>query len=439
MTGATRPPSLARSVTVTAVGNALPPVAALITAPMLAQGLGVEARGQLAAAQAIALLAVSISAFGLPEAITYFVASGQGRIPKATRRIVALTALIGTAATAVVLALSDLLSHRDHVAGELIGVAGFSIVPSLLLGLVRGYAAGRHLWGKIAAERILGSAVRLVGTVTLLATGLLTPTSATVLFAFGPLLAVVPYTFGLRRPRQAGTAEIDASAMVNYGSRVWIGAVSGIVLMRLDQALLVPLSDATQLGLYAVAVAIGEIPLIANSSIRDVSFARHSGHVHAKAIAKSARVSLIVSGIIAMSLAAAVPWGVPLLFGSEFTDAVPVTYVLLIAVAIGTPGSIAGAGLSAMGSPGLRSRSLTIAAGLNALALLAIAPYWGALGAGVATLVGNLVSANLNIRWFNRRSGTSVRDFYLVRPSDVRDTLRAIQRLSKRPATGGLL
>src|SRR3954452_2104311 len=91
--------SLTKSVLVTLVGNASPPLAALCTAPVLAQGLGVEARGQVAAAQAVALLTISITAFGLPETLTHFVARGVRRTRRTIRAILAFTVLTGVAAT----------------------------------------------------------------------------------------------------------------------------------------------------------------------------------------------------------------------------------------------------------------------------------------------------------------------------------------------------
>jgi O-antigen/teichoic acid export membrane protein len=58
----------------TALGNAVTPVAALVTLPILSYTLGVTGRGEIAAATAPLLLAVTAATFGIPEAVAYLVA-----------------------------------------------------------------------------------------------------------------------------------------------------------------------------------------------------------------------------------------------------------------------------------------------------------------------------------------------------------------------------
>jgi O-antigen/teichoic acid export membrane protein len=429
-----RQQSLTRSVSVTAIGTAFPPLAALVTAPLLAQGLGVEARGEVAAAQAVALLTVSVTAFGLPEAITFFVARGGHRRSRTSAWIVGFVVLAGVVSSLVVALLAGWLSGGSQSTEDLIRFASLSIVPALLLGLVRGSAAGHELWGRIATERIVGSGARMIGTVFLLASDNLNVHSATALMVFTPLLGVMPYLFpspATHRVPQDRPATVREVA--SYSARTWIGAVSGILLMRIDQALLVPFAGATQLGLYAVAVSIGEVPLVVNSAIRDVAFARHSGNFSAERLAQAARLSGFAAGSIALVLAALSPWGIPTLFGEEFSEAVPVTLLLLVAVVAGTPGSIAGAGLSALGRPELRSASLIAAALINIIVLLVVSARWGAMGAALATLLGNLVSSNLNIYWFNAGRETTWGSFYAVRLGDLRTMARSMLRF----ITGG--
>lgn len=426
-------PGLAKSVLVTIVGSAFPPFAALITAPLLAHGLGVEGRGQVAAAQAVALLTVSVTAFGIPDAITYFIARGARRGLGTHKWIVIFTVLSGAMATLIIFAMSGWLGGDNRSTEHLIEFAGLSIVPALLLGLVRGHASGHELWMRIAAERIIGSGIRMVGAVILLMTNHLSPLSATVLMVFGPLLGALPYAVGRGAGRELPhQTEAGIRDVASYSGRVWIGAVSGILLMRMDQALLIPFAGAAELGLYAVAVSISELPLVINSAIRDVTFARHAGEFSATKLAQTARVSGMLSGAIALMIAIVLPWGIPALFGTDFRGAVPVTWLLLFAVVVGTPGSIAGAGLSALGRPGLRSVSLTIAALVNIAMLFAVAAQWGALGAAFATLVGNLLSSNLNIHWFNAASGSSWRTFYAFRSEDLSTTVGAARRLIRR-------
>lgn len=420
--------SFSRSVIVTIVGTAFPPAAALVTAPMLARGLGVDARGEVAAAQAVAVLAVGVMALGLPDAVTHFVARGAFRTRKQMSAVVLASVVSGALASLVVNELSFWLGDKSESAATLIQFAGLSIVPALLLGLARGHAAGRGWWERIAAERIVGSAVRLFGTIALFTTGHLGPAEAVGLVVFGPLLGALAYVlprFAL--PNLVVRDLASAKNVASYSLRIWIGYISGILLMRVDQVLLIPLAGAEALGIYAVAVAVSEVTLIVNSAIRDVTFTDQSAALDYARVVRSARLSFLATGLIAAVFALALPYAIPALFGDDFADAVAVTSLLLLAVTVGTPGSLAGAGLAAIGRPGLRSVSLTIAAGAGVVALLILAPKWGAIGAAWATLVGNLVSSNLCIIWWCRLTRTPFVSFYLIRATDVLALLNIVR------------
>lgn len=419
--------SFSRSVIVTIIGTAFPPAAALITAPLLARSLGVDARGEVAAAQAVAVLAVGVMALGLPETVTHYVARRAFRTRNQIVAVVFVSVVSGALASLVVSKLSFWLGDESQTASTLIQFAGLSIAPALLLGLARGHAAGRGWWERIAAERIIGSAVRLFGSIALFATGHLGPTEAVTLVVYGPLIGALAYVRLRPMHPKAGDRELASSRSVaSYSLRIWVGYISGIILMRIDQVLLIPLAGAEALGIYAVAVAVSEVTLIVNSAIRDVTFTDQSAAFDHARVVRAARLSFLATGAIAAAFAFVLPFAIPAMFGDDFAGAVAVTTVLLLAVTVGTPGSLAGAGLAAIGRPGLRSVSLAIAAGAGVFALVIFAPLWGATGAAWATLVGNLVSSNLCIIWWCRLTSTPFISFYQIRASD----LRALQRIA---------
>jgi O-antigen/teichoic acid export membrane protein len=147
---------------------------------------------------------------------------------------------------------------------------------------------------------------------------------------------------------------------------------------------------------------------------------------------------------IGLILAACLPFGLPLLFGADFSPAVPAAFILLAAVVLVIPGSIAGAGLSARGRPGMRSLSLLAACVLNVGALFLLVPSLGAVGAALATLIGNIVASQLNIVCINRVSGIPLRSFYGFRRSDLgiistkgRDAVAAIRNHPLQRLGGG--
>ncbi|PZR54412.1 hypothetical protein DNL40_04850 [Xylanimonas oleitrophica] len=199
--------------------------------------------------------------------------------------------------------------------------------------------------------------------------------------------------------------------------------------MRLDQSLVTPLSDADQAGLYAVAVAVGELPLLLSAAVRDVTFVSEAAGSDDARLARTSRVATLVCGAVALGVGLTMGWWLPLLFGAAFAPAVPVTAVVLAAVVLGIPGSVAGSALGGRGRPGLRSVSLAVACAVNLVVLLLLVPSTGALGAAWATLVGNAVAAGMNLVFARAVLGTAVLPFLGLRRGDVGVLVAAGRRM----------
>jgi O-antigen/teichoic acid export membrane protein len=264
----------------------------------------------------------------------------------------------------------------------------------------------------------------------------LTVVSAVLVLAMSPAVGAIVYVrlvVAYRAEVQpTGGARGASTRILGYGSRVWIGSVSGVVLARLDQVVMVPLADAWQLGLYAVAVTVGELPLLINSAVRDVMLSADASSNESEVLGRSARVSTLAVSLIALLMAASGPWWIPLVFGTEFAGAVPLAAVILLAAAVNNPGSVAGAGLAARGRPGLRSLSLAVAGAVNLVLVFALVPPLGAMGAAVATLAGGFVSSNLNIVLLWRACRVDPRAFYGIRLKDVAVMLDMAAKATRR-------
>ncbi|AEE47153.1 flippase [Cellulomonas fimi] len=412
----------ARSMTITLVGNLFPPVVALASGPILAQSLGVDGRGAVAAATAPLGLAIALMTFGVPEAVSYAVARHPRLVRTAARNGALIVVLAGLLATAAVFAAREWLSGGDPEIRHLMAVASLAVLPTLLLGVLRGIASGLQRWAMVAWEKVLASALRLAVLVPLWLTDHLTPFTATVVLAVMPVMGALAYVTLPRRlpPGEPDTEHLASTrALTGYGLRLWIGTISGILLSRVDQTIMTPLSSAYQLGLYVVAVNVSELPLVIHRAVRDVTFVTDAHRSEDSRLAAAARISTLICTVVAIGLGATMAWWLPLLFGAEFGPAVPIAWLLLVAVVVSTPGSIAGAGLSARGRPGLRSIALVIACVLNIGLLVLLVPTYGAMGAAWATLLGYVVSSGLNQLFLRRLFGVSMLSFYGVRRSDL--------------------
>lgn len=421
-----------RDTLVTLAGNAVAPAAALATAPILASGLGVVGRGEVAGATAPLLLAVSLASLGLPSAVNHWVA----RHPTLTRPLlglgIATSVVVGAALTVAIVLTSRGFAAGDDDVARLIGLASIALVPNLVAALLQAVAAGRHAWRLVATERLLTNGLRLLGLGGAAAAGALTVDVAVAVIALAPVIGALVY-LPLLRLRSTHERIVSPRVFVSYGLRVWLGALAGVVLTRLDQALLLPLAGATALGLYAVAVSLGDIPLVVANAVREVSFSRQSAETDATALARTARVTSAAVSLTCVAIALPLPWLVPTLFGAAFAPAIPVTLILLAGVAVGVPGSMAGVALAAAGRPGLRSTSLAVAALCNIGLLVALAGPLGVYGAALATIGGSVVSNGLNLVFAARTLHVDVRSFHGLRRSDTVVLRPLLDRVRCRP------
>ncbi|MFM8856778.1 MAG: oligosaccharide flippase family protein [Actinomycetota bacterium] len=414
---------------ITTIGNALPPAVLLLTQILLAKSLGVSGRGTVAAATAPLLLAVAIFTLGLPESLTYFVSRDRGRLVRKVGISLAALVLAGVLGTGLVAYLAQPLSAGSRQLADLMTLAGAALVPALFTAALRGVAYGAHAWWLVAAERTLGAAVQLVSIYALYVNGSLTVGTATIAVAASTFAGIAVYLLSprwwaaLRGPKSEIERESETSSMFSYAWRIWAGSIAGIILARLDQVMVTPLAGVDELGIYAVAVNASNVALLFHSAVGQVIFTVEAGDPSATRVGRAARMTTLVTALASAVLAAASPWLIPGLFGSEFAQAVPVLIILLLAYAIAIPGSVAGGVLSARGYPGLRSMSMLISTVPYVIVMLVLVPRYGAAGAAVAMFVGTVLPGYLNIYLLIRYCDVPPSEFYRFRRSDL-DVLR---------------
>lgn len=420
------------------IATLVPPLASLATAPLLARGLGVVGRGEVAAATAPWMFATAVGAFGLPEAVTYFAA----RHPTASRRVhkhgLLLVGLTAVLAVALVQVLAGPLSAGNERLESLIQISAWACVPLLLLRVPQAVLTGHQLWKVLATGQLMVSLVRLGSVVALWGTDTLTPLTATLSVVLSPLVALFLYVprsrIALAKSDRLPPMELPPQwrDVAGYGLRVWLGALSGIVLSRMSQVLMVPLSDEAQAGIFAIAVTIGEIPLLITSAVRDVIFAADSADLESSNLEQVARVTTLFTAMAGVGMGVTLPVLLPLVFGEAFAPSVTVSFIVIAATIVGSTGSVAGAGLGARGRPGLRSWAMFWGALANMSVLLLTVPVVGAAGGGWAMLAGSAVAGTLNVIWLHRRFGLLWTSFYGVRRDDLTRVAVAMSQLLRK-------
>lgn len=401
----------------------LVPLGGLVTAPVLARALGTDGRGELAASLAPSALVLAAATLGLPDALTYFVA----KRPSITRRALVwgslVTALLGVVCSLLVWVALPFLSVGDAELGDLIMLAAWWTVPALVVGVFRGAAIGRQMWGTVALERVLMTVLRVVCFFGLWAVGLLTVYTAVVVSIALPILVGVVYVVLLKRPPRDSDQELEderqMAPIFAYGGRVWLGSVASMVLSRLAPLLMLPLSDAHALGLYTVATTISDLPLIVALAIQGALFGVSSRATDAHRVTATSRLTLLVGTVGCFLIGVSLPLWIGPLFGDEFNAAIWPTIMLLVSALICIPGLMAASGLSAWGRPGLRSAGLFAALAANLSAFVLLVPLWGVYGATTTSIISNVVLTLVMVLTVSRVMKVPAVEFVAVRGGDV--------------------
>jgi O-antigen/teichoic acid export membrane protein len=385
-------PSYRRSLLLVTGSGALVPLAGLISAPLLTQQLGVAGRGQLGAALAPNALIAGAATLGLPDAVAYVVARRPELCGAVIRRALVFTVGSGGLAALIAVLAGRMLAAGDAQLSSLIGLAAVMAVPALAVGVLRGAASGRQRWNLVAWERALSTLLRLLALGLLALAGHLTVSTALLVSLIGPVLAGVAYR-GLTEEREhegtAGTGEAIrlSGALLTFGGRVWLGGVATIMVARVSQLVIVPLSGVSQLGLYVVAVTISDIPWIVVQAVRDVVFGSSAAERNDARMLSTSRAATAIAALNSLVLGATLPWWLGPFFGAGFADAEGATWVLLASSVVAVPGLVAGAAIAAAGRPGVRSAAIACGLAVDVAALLLLVPAQGALGAAVASLL----------------------------------------------------
>ncbi len=425
------------------VSSFLVPAGGLLTAPLLARALSTDGRGELAAAIAPAGLMLAAATLGLPDALTYHLAKQPLFTRAALKWATLITLSLGIVCLLATWLALDFLSGGSRTLGQLILLATALTVPALAVNVFRGAAMGRQLWNRVAVERVIITAVRVLGFGLLFLASDLTVLAAVLVNVVTPIIAGIVYWPLLRRPvapppdplLEGETADVEEvetptgelggargvlPTLVAFGSRVWLGSVASMLLSRAAPLLMTPLSSVEDLGLYSVATTISDLPLIVALAIQGALFGVNSKARDADQITGTSRLTLLVALVGVVVMAGTLPFWISPLFGREFAPALVPTLMLLASALVCIPGLMAATGLSAWGRPGLRSLGLTVTLVANVATFVLLVPRFGVYGACWTSLVSNVVMSGFMIIACRKVLQVRATSFVLVRGSDVR-------------------
>jgi O-antigen/teichoic acid export membrane protein len=381
----------ARPFASTAAASAALAIVGLLTGMLAARLLGVEGRGQLAAAQAWPLFLATLGSFGLTEAIAYFVA----RSPSRARAALATGLLLAVPFTLVAVLAGVWLLPR-MLRGQSMEVQQVAMLCLLLVPLLTLSAAPSQALrgvGRYQAWNVLRLVTPLAWLTTLLAVRgtdhATVPTLALAFIGATALSGLVTHLHAWRTlGGSAGPERSLFRPMLTYSAPTMAAMIPHWLNLRLDQLFLIALIDARALGLYVVAVAwsgatrpLAEV--VAHNAVPALAGAKDTWQ-RSRRVYRAGAVAAIGTSVL---LLAATPTLLPFIFGVEFRAAIPVALVMVLAGGVEATNAVGAECLRGVGRPRAVLLAECVGLAVTVVALPVLVLLGGIIGAACASLL----------------------------------------------------
>ncbi|MFT4041883.1 MAG: oligosaccharide flippase family protein [Gordonia sp. (in: high G+C Gram-positive bacteria)] len=334
------------------ISYGLAPTLGIASGPILARFLGPEGRGQYAAIMAPVSVAGAIASLGVPSAVVYMAARTGS--PKRCYRFGMIVALVPTLLTyGVMLLYATRVSDKQHVPYIALALAWTAVIFSAAVQIRRSYWQAQSAWRLLDIERGLVATARFIGVcaVAVLLTSSGVAVAAAALTGFVLASSVLYISAGPQdaTPQLTGP---ERRQFVRYGLFASAGTITTIAGARLDQVLMPGTSTTADLGYYAVAVTVAEIPLVLCTLCSRNALQLASKGATLRRIFSSTAVYIVGMVASVVLICAASPFIIPLAFGSEFRQSVVPVCILSVGTVITSLSLIISTIVTGWGKPG---------------------------------------------------------------------------------------
>ena len=227
---------------------------------------------------------------------------------------------------------------------------------------------------------------------------------------------------------------------LGYGVKMYLANIFTFLSYRLDILLVGYFLGATQVGFYALAVAMAEMAWFIPDAVKTILFPQVSSSDRASSgwlAATVARHTLMLSVLACVGLAAVGRWAIELLYGAEFLPSFVPLLILLPGIVANSVASLAAAYLSGVGKPIFATHASLASVAVNVALNLVLIPMWGIAGAATATSVSYCLNCLILLFAFYRQSRVGPKNVLLMRVEDFKPYFGVAKRILRlSPAAG---
>lgn len=216
------------------------------------------------------------------------------------------------------------------------------------------------------------------------------------------LLLISRYGFDVRG------AFASANSVLGFGLKQHGATVLARAMKRADSYLLLYFLGNAQVGIYSVATALAELPMIVTRSLHGLVLASASANRRDSAAHVTAQISRIVAVTLMLILimyAVLMAWALPVMYGSQFASAYWPFLILLVASFSLSFYTIIAGYLSGTGNPLHVTYLMSVSTVSNLAMSLVLIPALGLVGNALASSLSSLFTLWLSLRAFSKFSG----------------------------------
>ncbi len=365
----------------------------IVSSVIVARILGPEGRGLYAIAISLGGLGVQFGNLGLHASNTYYVAKKPDLLPTLISNSIVVSFLIGGLGSMLFWGALSVWPFLVKIEGVLLALTLVSIpfgliyllLQNLLIGTQEIRSFNKIEIGNRLASLILVSGIILVQKVSV-ETLFLTHLSALFMSSVWVLVQLKNHSHLFPRP-----SFTVFENNLQYGFRAYVAALFAFLVLRSDLLLLQYMLGAEQVGLYAVAVSVADLALLAPTVIGTLIFPRLAAmdndwdrwH-YANKVAWNVGG---MTGAIALLLFPTAHILIVLLYGSRFAPAAPALLWLLPGIVMLSINVIYMNYFASIGMPMITLYSPGIAAVLNIGINVKLIPVYGIIGSSIASTV----------------------------------------------------
>jgi O-antigen/teichoic acid export membrane protein len=399
----------------------------IATSIILARILGPAGRGEYAIVILVPTIAIVLFNLGISDSIIHMVGSKKYKIEEVFYNSIIFASILGTVAIVIIIfSLDYIKSHYLHSLSLMYSMIALIAIPFFLLsGYLRSIHLGMESIGKFNFLELGRSCIYLLFLIITLFLFKLDVLGAIISWILTTVVICFTSIF-LLRSRLTITKKYSFNnlrSQLVFGLKHYLPSISSFLHYRVDLLLILYFSDNEQVGLYIIAVGLGEMFLYIPSSVQLV-LAPHIASSKSTSPSEVTTVCernlcllMLILLIIFLQIDKIL---INIAFGQAFLSAyLPLRYLLPGIFALSLS-KVLSADFIGRGKPEVTTLASSVALSLNVVLNLVLIPTYGIIGAAIASSISYSTQTFILTFLFLQATPYRLQDLFIISKKDIK-------------------